>query len=105
MAGTAAGDVLVPLPGREVSGGRTNPLDGVLDTQVPQPDRAVIATCGQRVPIGTEPAACPAKAMILSSIPASRLDRKPSLRSARPDMNDKAELAIAADISVIQANA
>src|SRR6266536_2486779 len=48
------GYVLMPLPGREASGCRTNPLDGVLDIQVPEPDRAVIATCGQRVPIVTE---------------------------------------------------
>ena len=47
-------DVLVPLRGREASSCGTNPLDGVLDIQVPQPGRAVVAAAGQRMPIRAE---------------------------------------------------
>ena len=48
------GDVLVPLPGREATGRGANPPDGVLDVQVPEPGRAVVAAAGQRVPVGAE---------------------------------------------------
>jgi hypothetical protein len=48
------GDVLVPLPGGEAAGCGANPLDGVLDVQVPQPDRVVGVAAGQRVPVGAE---------------------------------------------------
>ena len=40
------GDVLVPLLGREASGCGTDPFDGVLDVQVPEPGRAVVAAAG-----------------------------------------------------------
>ena len=48
------GDVLVPLPGREATGYSANPPDGVLDVQVPEPGRAVVAAAGQCVPVGAE---------------------------------------------------
>ena len=41
------GDVLVPLPGREATGCGTDPPDGVLDVQVPEPRCAVGAATGQ----------------------------------------------------------
>jgi hypothetical protein len=47
------GDVLAPLLGREATGGGTNPLDGVLDVQVPDPDHAVVVV-GQYVSAGAE---------------------------------------------------
>src|SRR5260370_12272825 len=43
------GDVLVPLPGCEPAGGSTNPLDGVLDVEVPEPGRSIEAATGQQV--------------------------------------------------------
>jgi hypothetical protein len=42
------------LPGREASGCGANPLDGVLDVQVPQPGRPVGVAGGQGVPVGAE---------------------------------------------------
>lgn len=46
------GDVLIPLLGCEASGCGTNPIDGVLDVQVPEPDDAVEAAAGQRAAAG-----------------------------------------------------
>src|SRR6516225_3258677 len=48
------GDVLVPLPRCEASGSGANPVDGVLDVQVPEPGRAVVTGAGQRVPVWAE---------------------------------------------------
>ena len=44
-------DVLIPLPGGEASGCGANPVDGVLDVQVPEPGGAVFAAAGQGVPV------------------------------------------------------
>src|SRR5229473_2507713 len=48
------GDVLVPLPGCEPPGCSTNPLDGVLDVEVPEPGRPIEAATGQHVLAGAE---------------------------------------------------
>src|SRR5229473_2412416 len=48
------GDVLVPLPGCEPPGCSTNPLDGVLDVEVPEPGRPIEAAAGQQVLAGAE---------------------------------------------------
>ena len=44
------GNELVPLPEREAFGCGANPLYSVVDAQVPEPDRAIGAAAGQRVP-------------------------------------------------------
>ena len=47
-------DVLTPLSGRETTGCGTNPLNGVLDAQVPESGRTVDAATNYRVSIGAE---------------------------------------------------
>lgn len=47
-------DVLIPLLRCEASGCGANPVDGVLDVQVPEPGGAVVATAGQGMPVGAE---------------------------------------------------
>jgi hypothetical protein len=42
------------LPGREASGCGANPLDGVVDVQVPQPGRPVGVADDQGMPVGAE---------------------------------------------------
>jgi hypothetical protein len=44
------GNELVPPPEREAFGCGANPLYSVVDAQVPEPDRAIGAAAGQRVP-------------------------------------------------------
>jgi hypothetical protein len=48
------GNVIVPLPGREVSRSCTDPFYGVMDIQVPEPNDVVRIAAGQGVAIGAE---------------------------------------------------